>query len=364
MNILFQNQKIDQNTILNKDWDQQLPSFLNSALEFCHDWYNGKKEFTLHTSGSTGTPKPIQLKREQLEISATNTVNVLNLQATDHALLCMNTDFVAGKMMLVRAMVADMDITIVQPTKNPFENLSEAIHFDFTAMIPMQIEACLNDSKASKALNQMKAILIGGAPLTYAQIELCNEKLTAPTFLTYGMTETVSHIALKVINGEDIKEDFKVFDDVEIGVDERECLHIKAPVTLDQKIQTNDIVKLTSDKSFIWLGRADNIVNSGGIKIQIEEVEKEMAVILFDLDIPNPFFITAIEDEVLGEKIIGLIEEGDREIHSDQLLEKLKTRLPKYHAPKELYLVSAFERTPTHKIQRKQTVDKLIKPSN
>ncbi|WP_460502573.1 AMP-binding protein, partial [Hymenobacter agri] len=169
------------------------------VLDFVRQWLNGTQEFTLHTSGSTGTPSAIVLRRRQFEASARRTADFFDLGPGDRALVCLNCEYIGGMMMLVRGLERNMHLTIVEPHADPFAYVADNAEFDFSAFVPLQLKAVLAAGHAPR-LNKMKAFLIGGAP---ADATLTQElqPLTAAAWLTYGMTETCSHVALRRLNG-------------------------------------------------------------------------------------------------------------------------------------------------------------------
>ncbi len=336
-----------------------LSSYAQQTLGFCKDWLLGKQAFVLHTSGSTGEPKPIHLKRAQLLASAQMTNQFLNLNGKDHFLVGMDTQMVAGTMMLVRAMEANAAVTVVQATGNPLEaydNIevpaSEALP-TFTAMVPLQIQNVLESKFGLKTLQQMKAVLVGGGPI-HISLEEKIQKLDCPTYHTYGMTETVSHIALRRINGKGRSENFTVLQGIEIKLDKNDCLKIKAPITNDAWLATNDRVALKEPNTFKWLGRIDNVINSGGIKIQAEQLERKIATYFDAKGEGNQFFVTGLPDKKLGEKVC-LFMEG-KAINKKALKENLKAFLDKYEAPKSIFVVERFPFTASGKIDKQRVI--------
>jgi o-succinylbenzoate---CoA ligase len=328
-----------------------IPAFL-----FCHEWLNGKEEFILFTSGSTGLPKPIKLTRQQMELSAQATGEALHLRKGDTALVCLNTSYIAGIMMLVRGMVLDMDLVLVAPISSPLDEIvNNPLKIDFAAFVPLQIQTILDHNGESVyRLNQMKAIIVGGAPVSQA-LEQQIQSLSAPVFSTYGMTETVSHIALRRLNGIEKQDDFKVVPGVSIARDERGCLKILSPVTQGQWIQTNDVVVLTGPDRFQWLGRADYTINSGGIKIQPETLETILEKVVMENGI-STFFIAGLPHPQLGEAITLFIE-TDHSI-DNTLSEKIKALLTnRFHVPKAIIPLKSFPKTATGKTERTKVTE-------
>lgn len=316
-------------------------SFEVSMGDFLLDWVSDKPTLEVQTSGSTGKPKNITLKKEHMVNSALATGTFFGLKPRDAALLCLPCNSIAGKMMLVRAMVLGLHLDYVEPSSAPLSQNNQ--QYDFVAMVPLQVQNSI------QALSGVKTLIIGGAPVGHSLIEKLHKVPTA-VFETYGMTETITHIAVKEINPIS-KPNFEVLPDVKASTDSRGCLVIDAPKVSDAKIVTNDMVELTADNQFIWLGRYDSIINSGGIKLFPEIIEKSLSEL-----ISGRFFVAGIPDETLGQKLI-LVLEGDA-IDEDDLLQKIKLqkKLSKYEVPKAIYFVKSFAETATHKIDRLKTL--------
>lgn len=347
--------------------DEDIPHFsvlapyFQATLSFCRQWLSGVSSFMLYTSGSTGTPKPITITRSQMEASARMTIKALQLDTSDTALVCLNTAYIAGKMMLVRGFEAGMDLVIVQPSSLPFIEVPAGMTIHFTAMVPLQVQATLASEDVNQAarLNELKALLIGGAAVSYPLQQAIHQNITAPVYSTYGMTETVSHIALKRLNGPEQKA-YKVLNGIHIGTDERGCLTIQGTVTNGQQLVTNDVVQLTDAKHFIWIGRADHIINSGGVKIFPEKVESVIAQILHQATVTVRFFIAGIPDTRLGEKVVLVLEGNPLQPHTEEKLRaSLSQQLHPYELPKHIYYVREFTTTATGKIQRQQTLNSI-----
>jgi O-succinylbenzoic acid--CoA ligase len=352
--IFFNQQQIEWQDILQQKKISDSP-YANFAFSFLQKWLAGEQKFALQTSGSTGKPKKIIVTREQLIVSAIATGNALQLKANQHALLALSAQYIAGIMMLTRAMVWQQHIYITEPSNNPLKNFSDQQTFDFVALVPLQIQTLI-DTFGLHTLSRLKKILIGGAPLSNS----LKEKIAhaeSDVYLTYGMTETISHIALQKISGENKQERFYPLPGIQLSQDENSCLRIRAPYLVED-IQTHDVVKLYDDKSFEWLGRADFVINSGGIKIHPEEIENKIENILRALAI-DTYFVSALPDDKLGEKLILLIESIES-ISTTPLLQQLKETLPPYQNPKEMYILPQFKRTENGKLNRKATLD-LVK---
>lgn len=339
-----------------------LAPFEKEALEFCRDWLNGKETFVVHTSGSTGTPKPIELRRSQMEASARQTIQALGLPPGATALLCMNPAFIGGKMMLVRAMEAHMSIRMVVASANPLKELPLNEAFDFTALVPLQLEAMLEDPHSRSLLEKAQAILIGGAAVNQ-QLRLRLQELTAPLYSTYGMTETVSHIALQRLNGPAAQDYFEAFPEIQLGQDERGCLTIKGAITAWQQVITNDVVELIDNHRFRWLGRADNIINSGGIKIQLEEAERMAEKLLLQTGLQRNLFAWGLPDERLGQQLVLIVEGSPLAREAEEnWLQLLRENVVRYKQPKSIFYIPQFQQTASGKIQKAETVALLAKP--
>lgn len=304
---------------------------------FLLKWLNNEEYIFVQTSGSTGVPKQIYIPKSAMIASAKATGSFFNLQAQSSALLCLSADYIAGKMMLVRAMVLGLKLDYVEPSSQPLAGIYKK--YNFVAMVPMQIEASFEQ------LNQITILIIGGAKLN-SKLAAKLKDVSTNVYETYGMTETVSHIALKKIS----EDYFSVLPNIKIGIDERQCLVIEAPLLYAEKIITNDSVEIINDNQFILKGRIDNIINSGGIKIFPEELEEKLS-----LKIDQRFFFTSQLDERLGEQLI-LIVEGTPFAISNNVFDDFS----KYQIPKAIYFVDQFVETGNGKINRNLTKAKLF----
>lgn len=302
--------------------------------DFLVHW-NSKNEFIiLQTSGSTGTPKKIEVHKTDLIKSANLTGKFLKLEDGNSALCCLPIQYISGTMMLIRALTLNLELIIIEPTLKPLENLNQKI--DFCAMTPMQVENSL------EKLHLIKKLIIGGSQVSN-QLKEKLKDFPNEIYETFAMTETYSHFALKNLKNQN--DYFIALDEFKLSVDDRKCLKIETP--FHQKyIQSNDIVELINDTTFFWKGRYDYIINSGGIKINPEEVENKIKHLFF-----NEFIISSIPDETLGQKLI-LIIQTQKNLIVENLMKEMKNILSKYEIPKEIYKIQQFEKTPTGKIKR------------
>lgn len=303
--------------------------------DFLLDWFNEKDYIEMFTSGTTGLPKTIVVKKQAMVNSAIATGDFFEIQPGDKALHCLPMKYVAGKMMLVRAMILGLDIDFVAPSARPLENLDEC--YDFAAMVPMQAENSLKDFK------KVKKIIIGGAKINDVLEKKLLKHPETICYETYGMTETITHIAAKRVG----EKAFTVLPDVTVSYDERNCLVIHAPKISDDVIITNDIVELVNENQFIFLGRMDNVINSGGIKLIPEQIEEKLAG-----KIDRRFYFTSKEDKILGEKLVLVIEGEYFPVD-----EKLFDDIDKYQKPKEILFIPQFKETISGKILRKETIN-------
>jgi O-succinylbenzoic acid--CoA ligase len=325
--------------------------FEQHTLNFIKEWLTGAKIFSIKTSGSTGIPKILNITREQMIHSAVMTITALGLKKGDTALVCLNTQFIAGRMMLVRSLVGQMKIVALDPSSNPLSNNVQ--RFDFIALVPLQLQAILYSENKNR-LDYIKAILIGGARVDESQLKTI-KTIKSPIYATYGMTETISHIALQKINEQPEESYFTTLPGIKINTDQRGCLVINAPYLYDTVI-TNDLVKVHSDKTFSWIGRWDNVINTGGIKVSPEKIECEIQQIMDSLKMNQTFLVSGISDHVLGEKIILIIEGKTDKKNWGKILTLCKQTFSKYEIPKEIFTLEKFIYTKNEKIDRKATL--------
>ncbi|MDN5203230.1 AMP-binding protein [Fulvivirgaceae bacterium BMA10] len=347
------NKRITYEEIANHQGDFKVKdSFEQATLNFARDWLNGQNTFVIHTSGSTGSPKPIQITRSQMIASAQMTASALNLTTGNTSLICLNTEYIAGMMMLVRGFEMGLQMIVVSPSSNPFEHLTHDTKIDFTALVPLQLQTVLSGSDNASKLNELKAIIVGGAPINYG-LQKQITKVKAPIYATYGMTETVSHIALKRLNGPEASNRYTAFEEVQLSQDHRGCLTIQSVLTNNEKVVTNDLVELMNSHEFKWLGRADHVINTGGIKVSSDLLESKIEEIFYEQKLNRRSFISKLDDERLGQKIILVIEGGRlSEAVENGLKDALRDRLQKYECPKAMYFVPKFHETNTGKVLR------------
>jgi len=323
-------------------WVKEGEDFEVHAGDFLLDWLSPSDTVDVKTSGSTGMPKIISIKKAAMVHSALATGQCFDLSPNDSALLCLPSQYIAGKMMLVRAMVLGLQLDVISPSSHPIKEIQGK--YDFVAMVPLQVQNSLDDIK------KITTLIIGGAPISKSLRKNLAEQSNT-IYETYGMTETITHIAVKNISSakHDSKNAFKVLPDIRISKDERNCLIINAPKIFNGPIITNDLVDIIDENHFKWLGRYDNIINSGGVKLIPEQIEEKLSVLL-----NTRFFVTGIPDEKLGKRLVLFIEgHGQQKDLLKKRIQKLST-LKRFEIPKQILYVKNFVETPTGKVLRQQ----------
>ena len=316
---------------------------LNNTLSleaFLAEWHNDSPYVHVHTSGSTGDPKPMLVEKRRMLASARRTNDFLGLREGDTALLCMSLDYIAGKMMVVRALERHLRLITVAPSGHPL-HLDDLSRLDFAAMVPLQVYNSLQVPAERERLRQIRHLIIGGGAIDEA---LADELKDFPNAVwsTYGMTETLSHIALRRLNGSDASDWYTPFPSVRVSLSPEDCLVIDAPEICPEPLVTNDIAELTQDSRFRILGRKDNIICSGGLKIQAEMLERQLRPHL-----SAPFLISKRPDAKFGE-IVVLLTEGS----TDEAREVCERLLPKFHQPRAYVHVARIPLTATGKPAR------------
>ena len=311
--------------------------------DFLSEWNNDSDTVLVHTSGSTGKPKPMMVEKKRMLNSARITCDFLGLKPGDSALLCMSLDYIAGKMVVVRSIERHLHLISVSPSGHPLKDINGEI--TFAAMVPMQVYNTLQVPEERERLTHIRHLIIGGGAID-ASLEKELQALPGNIAIwsTYGMTETLSHIALRRINGAEASEWYQPFDSVKISQTEEGCLVIDAPLVCAETLVTNDIVEIEKLR-FRIKGRKDNVICSGGIKIQIEEVEEFLKPHL-----EKPFMIAKKKDEKFGEIAVLLSE--DKEIKTVEATIRRLLSDHKYWIPREFRNVDHLPLTETGKPKR------------
>ena len=323
---------------------------------FIDEWNDESEYVEVKTSGSTGEPKRMMVEKRRMLNSARITCDFLGLKPGDTALLCMSTDYIAGKMMIVRSIERGLKLITVLPSGHPLDikhywtSREKHWYIDFAAMVPMQVYNSLQVTEEKERLMAIRHLIIGGGAIDDA-MEAELRTFPNAVWSTYGMTETLSHIALRRISGPEASEWYMPFPTVKLSTTDEGCLVIDAPEVCADTLITNDIVELKPDGRFRVLGRKDNVICSGGIKIQIEEVERELKPYA-----RVPYIISKKKDEKFGE-IVVLLTEGD----TDEMKAICEEHLPKYHRPKLYQHIDKIPLTETGKPARKKILELISK---
>jgi len=323
--------------------------FEKQVFDFCHKWKKGQAYFHFMTSGSTGSPKPIQISREAMAASAKMTGEWLHLEPNDVALLCLPIHYIAGSMVLVRALELNLQLLLIEPCTNPLKDLPP-ISIQLASFVPNQWYAILNDGiDLPTYFSKAKGVLIGGAALNPTMITQ-SANFHFPTFVTYGMTETVSHVAYQRLSPTP-SSCYKILPAIDFEVGINNCARFKGVVTDQQWVQTNDIVEQIDSCHFKVLGRVDRVINSAGRKIQAEKVEQEVAALFSERTI----FVSGVPNEVLGQ-IAVLFIEGLGLVDESLLYQKSLPALQSWEIPKQVVYLPKFETTESGKIDRLKSV--------
>lgn len=317
------------------------PPALWDLYLFLNEWFDASPIITVHTSGSTGVPKELVVRKDRMMQSARLTCEFLNLQAGDTALLCMNLRYIGAMMMVVRSLVAGLNLVVRPASGHPLSDVE--VPLKFAAMVPLQVYNTIRVPAERKRLEHTDILIIGGGAVDDS-LEAELKTIPIAAYSTYGMTETLSHIALRRLNGEAASKCYYPFPSVELSLSAENTLIVKAPLICDDVLQTNDIACLCSDGGFTIAGRKDNVINSGGIKIQAEEMENRLQPF-----IPVPFAVTAVPDPCLGQALTLLIA-GKPDIK--ELENKLQAVLETYYRPKHIFITELIPQTENGKIDR------------
>ena len=320
----------------------ELPEWMNTHFDFLKS-YNYFNEFEIETSGTTGSPKIILATKAQMQLSAAGTLSFFKLKPGMTTMLCLSSNFIAGKMMLVRAIIGRLKITLVEPTLTPSDFINTPI--DFLPLIPAQAKELLTGEKSYF----IKKLLIGGGQVD-TSIESLLSHSSIEVYESFAMTETLSHFAIKKINPQK-QEYFTTLPGFKIEVTEKNELILVSNDLITEKIITKDIIEIYDESHFKWLGRSDNLINSGGVKICPEQIEKKIKKIL-----PNKNFIIAgVPSNKFGQEVVLIIEGDQIDINQINF-----NNLDKYTVPKQTYFLPEFPRTQSGKIQRNKLIEQII----
>jgi O-succinylbenzoic acid--CoA ligase len=326
---------------------------LKSAIELINNWYGGADAFTFYSSGSTGIPKEIILTKKFLLASAKRTIELFNISSTDRLLLALNTSFMGGMMMVIRAMVAECELIYIPPSEVNSEIFSQLPSIKLASLVPAQMQALLQENSNTPFL-KIENILLGGAPVSNILVrQIIALKSSCSFFHTYGMTETASHVAIRSLKEEN--SNYQALDGFQFSQDEKECLvihHIKQP---EFTLATNDVIKLTTPTSFQWIGRMDWVVNSGGIKFSLEHAEEVVATFFHEKDLQDAFTSFKCQDEKWGERWVLIVSKEFNQEVFDQLKRYCQKVLGKYIYPKEIRYTKKIVYLSSGKVDRFNT---------
>ena len=323
-----------------KDFSSELEKLIS-------DWFSEDDFLATKTSGSTGKPKTIRLQKHHVINSIKATSEYFDIKPGSRVLLCLPLTYIAGKLMVLRSLISGWKLQMVEPSSTPLKGLRN--HYDFAAMVPFQLENSVSQ------LDQIKTLIVGGGSVSEQTIKRIQSTI-CQIYETYGMTETITHVAVKRLNHfQHLPSHFEALPNITILKDERDCLVINAPSISDSIIVTNDVVQLVSNNQFKWMGRIDNVINSGGIKLHPELIENKLKNL-----IDYPFFVTSQKDNKLGEKLILVIAyQFENRIPALIMLVKTNDLLGRYEKPKKIIQLPYFLETSSGKIKRLETLKKI-----
>ena len=341
-----------QEKILTEISNRNLASWQVPIFDFIKLWFDpAVTRFEVKTSGSTGKPKTIIHQRSAMVESALKTCNYFGLIEGNTVLLGLPLSGIGAKMMIVRSAVRKLRLICIEPTSNPLLAYKANEEFDFAPFTPMQMSAILSNENTKQKVNHINTIILGGGEVSEV-LKAKLQEIPGAVYETYGMTETISHIALKRLNGSERSDNFETLFGVSISSDERSCMIIEAPYISHEKIITNDLVEVLNPKTFKWLGRIDNIINTGGIKVSVESIERKLHG-----QIPFPYFISATQHDSLGSQITLVVESEPLDASAIESLKKtIIMHLNKYEKPRSIITVNQFIYTPTGKLDKLKTI--------
>lgn len=338
---------VDLNKPLTTQIDAAAPNYVDKLklIRFLDEWRSESDVINQQTSGSTGAPKKIALKKKAMLTSAELTCNHFRLNNESTLLLCLDIDFIAGKMMVIRTIMCGGNL-LLRPADKLYRHYPTE-QISFVAMVPIQLESLIYKKVY---LNNTVTILLGGAPVSEEQCKHFSI-LNSDVWQSYAMTETCSHVALRPIKGNNPNNEYKALPGITFTTSSNDSLIISAPTLLEAPLATNDIVELINDTSFLWIGRSDFMINSGGIKVSPEKVEK-----LISKYITIPYYIGSKKTADFGEEICLVLQRETPlpETEEKTLLSALKSALPKYHAPKSICYLKELTKTESGKLKREK----------
>lgn len=341
--VILNGKQINPQQIIEQLENQQIADWERELFVFLNDWFSDSDFILAQTSGSTGEPKLIELPKSIMRKSAERTIEYFNLQNTDKLLLSLPCRYIAGKMMVVRAIVGRMNLVTVDPSTD-FRFLENEV-FDFGALVPNQVSKILEQPMGRQKLQNIRNLLVGGSAIS-TELETQIASFKNRIVSTYGMTETASHIAIRELLGPAKSDFYHCLAEITVSLQENGCLQIHLPEFIDP-LKTNDLGELQSETSFRILGRADSVIISGGVKYSPESIEKKLEKL-----IPHPFAISSVADKKLGERIVLVIEGTPQ--NTQQLEAEIHALLPVFERPKTIIFIPHFPVTESGKIRRNE----------
>lgn len=323
-------------------------SAIESVGRFLDEWNSPAGYVVAHTSGSTGKPKRIELAKSDMLVSARATNEFFGIGHGELLYMPLSVDYIAGKMMVVRALCAGADLYVEHPS-NRLTPPDVSRPLKLACIVPSQIESIISD----RWRGRLESVIIGGAPIP-PTVESDMSRIDFAAYATYGMTETCSHVALRKI-GERL---YRTLPHVKVATDRRQCLVVRCPAMSFRKLVTNDIVELVDERTFRWLGRYDNVINSGGIKIHPEEIESRIAPLMQG----RSYFIASQSSRQWGSEVVLVVESS--EAAGGAIFEKLSAFLDSTEMPKQIVFMPHFERTSSGKINRNATLRVIMDDDN
>ena len=314
-------------------------------VDFVESWCRTATSFAMHTSGSTGTPKEVHHSRNELIQSALRTNHFFKLDHTSVFFLCLPVQHIGGRMMLVRAMLAKAKLMCVAPCANPLQYIERNEPITFVAFTPMQCFEILKDQQSAILFSSIQQVIIGGGKISDALLALLREQPNA-VYETFGMTETISHIALRKIAPQ-MEDNFQCLNGIAVVADDQSLLQIS--IDNHPVIKTNDLVELIDSKRFRWLGRKDEVINTGGIKVFAHQIESKLQA-----QFTVPFFITAAADDKFGQRVVLVLQ--SQEV-AESLSKSSFETLSNYERPKSIFVLKQFDFSPLGKLLKKSSVE-------
>jgi len=335
---------------------QALNAFQRSIADTVAWWYTGDGPLVVTTSGSTGVPRTVTFTRDQVEESINRTAQALQLDGSASALLCIDPRYIGGKMMILRALSLGMDLVCVEPASDPLAT-NDLPKTSFAALVPLQLENILKHPLSLVCFREISKVIIGGAAISPA-LERSLKGSTNCIYQTYGMTETLSHIALRDLSAGET--DYHLLSGITISTDNRNCLVASVP-GFPNPIVTNDLVEVTEKGRFRWLGRWDNVINSGGIKVVPEELEQKISLIIAQHGAVSGYFIAGRPDDRLGEHVTLILEcTLTADLDREKLMSDLRNMLGKFEVPREFRMINSLVKTSGGKLDRRASLTNSI----